>query len=210
MSNFVTWPYVLRRGHSDDPSHGACAMAAINWLMYGIHGDAPPCASPVIAANVIRGNDAMPDDIRQRFLPYLHRIAGSRSEQHENARCRVLWLAAIRIFAPRALDAAGLHTHATRLRDLPDSVTAEAAASAAAAVRAAAAAEAAAEAAGVAEAVRTAAASAAGAAVWDDYFAVLDAALSAGPQGEEWSATIVAHGTEQYRAAGGLARLEDA
>jgi hypothetical protein len=253
------WPYVLIKGHTDDASTGACAMAAVSWLMHGKHSDRPECACPVLTSFIIPANDAMPADVRQRFLPYLHRIAGSRSEEHEAARTRILWLAAVRIFAPIALDQSGLHTEAEKLRALPDDVSAakaetaawaaetaaETAATAAAkavatkavakaawaaetaakaaetaawaaetaAETAATAAKTAAWAAGTAgtagtaakakaawaaaeTAAETAAKAAAKAArhantVWDAYFAVLDEALSAGPQGEPWSADVM-------------------
>ena len=231
--NIVTWPYRLRKGHSDNPAEGACAMDAVNWLVHGKHGDAPECACPVIAAYVIRGNDAMPDDIRQRLLPSLHRIAGSRSVGHQEARLRILVLAAVRVFAPRALDAAGLREHAALLRALPDDVdwtAARATAATAAAAGAAAARATAAEAAAAWTTAawarrrrgrrrgrrrrrrgrrratagrRRAAAAAAAAAAWDDYFLVLDQALNAGPQGEAWSADVIAAGAAHYRAAKG-------
>jgi hypothetical protein len=225
------WPYVLIKGHTDDASTGACAMAAVSWLMHGKHSDRPECACPVLTSFIIPANDAMPADVRQRFLPYLHRIAGSRSEEHEAARTRILWLAAVRIFAPIALDQSGLHAEAEKLRALPDDVSAETAETAAKAAETAAetaakaawatwAAETAAKAAetaawAAAETAETAAAKAAWAAakaawaaaetaaetacaaarhantVWDAYFAVLDEALSAGPQGEPWSADVM-------------------
>jgi len=97
-------------------------MDAVNWLVHGKHGDTPECACPVITSYVIRGNDAMPDDVRQNLLPYLHRIAGSRSKTHQVARTRILALGALRVCAPRALDLAGLHDHAATLRSLPDNV----------------------------------------------------------------------------------------
>ncbi len=100
-------------------------MDAVNWLVHGKHGDAPECACPIVAAYVIQGNDGMPDDIRQRLLGYLHRIAGSRNADSENARLRVLVLAAARVFVPLALDAAGLTVEATKLRLLPDDTTFE-------------------------------------------------------------------------------------
>src|SRR5437899_1834786 len=109
VQQIVTWPYTLRRGHSSNPAEGSCAMDAVNWLVHGKHGDAPECACPVISQYVIAGNDAMPDDVRQRLLPYLHRIAGSRSAKHEAVRLRILVLAAARIFVPLALVKAGLH-----------------------------------------------------------------------------------------------------
>lgn len=103
----ITWPYVLRAGHVDDPAGGACAMDAVNWLIHGKHGDAPVCASPVIGKFVIAGNDAMPDDVRQRLIPYLHRIAGSRSAAHEAVRLRILVLDAARVVAANAVEEAG-------------------------------------------------------------------------------------------------------
>ena len=250
------WPYTLRAGHSDNPSGGACAMDAVNWLIHGKHGDQPECACPVIASFVRSGNDAMPDVVRQRLLPYLHRIAGSRSIEHEAARLRVLWLASVRVFTPIALDEVGLHSQANILRELHDDVSVEDAASAASAAAAAAeensaASEAAAKAADSAantaawaadSAVEVAATSAARKAawaataaadaavwaataaadaaadaavwaartsskagsVWDAYFAVLDEALNAGPQGEPWSADTLRSGVGLYQAVGGL------
>ena len=39
---------------------------------------------------------------------------------------------------------------------------------------------------------------------WGDYFPVLDAALSAGPQGEPWSADVIERGAQEYASHGGL------
>jgi hypothetical protein len=156
------WPYTLRSGHSDDPSQGACAMDAVNWLAHGEHGDKPECACPIIGAYVIRGNDAMDHADRQKLLPYLHRIAGSRSAEHEAARLRILVLGAARIFTPLALVSEGYHEHAAKLRSLPDDASYADIAKAAGAARAAAGAAGAAWAA--ARVARAAAEAAAGAA----------------------------------------------
>ena len=197
MTNpIITWPYRLRAGHSPTPAQGACIMDAINWLMHGEHGDAPPCVAPPLRGYCIPGNDAMPDNVRQRFLPFAHRLAGSASPEHDAARVRVLVLGAVRVFASRALDAEGLTQEAARLRALPDDATYEemrAAAARAAARAAAYAAYAAARAAADAAAYAADAAAYADG-VWDDYFAVLDAALRAGPEGEPWSADAVERG----------------
>ena len=202
MTQFVTWPYVLRRGHSDDPSKGACAMDAVNWLVHGKHGDAPTCACPIIGGFVIHGNDAMPDDVRQKLLAYLPRISGSRSRDHETARLRIIVLASLRIFAPAALRVAGFIQEAERLEAIPDDVDWRIAAAAARAAARAVAAAAAARA--VARAMRAAAAEAR---AWDSYFVVLDAVLNAGPQGEPWSADAIALGANKFLAAGGVAQL---
>jgi hypothetical protein len=257
----TNWNYTLRKGHSDNPARGACAMDAVNWLVHGKHGDAPECACPIITKYVIAGNDAMPDDVRQRLIPYLHRIAGSRSAKHEAARLRVIVLGAVRVFVPLSLDAVGQRGRAATLREMPDDTNyetlrgaaraaadaaraAHAASYAAAAARAdaayaedaaayagayaagdaayaaaaasdaayaahaaayAAAAHAARAAYAADHAARTAAAvfgahSAAHAAAWQPYFDVLDTALNAGPQGEPWSADVVAVGEARFRA----------
>ena len=222
-----TWTYTLWRGHSEDPSGGACAMDAVNWLVHGKHGDQPACACPVIGRYVIGLNDAMPHDQRQRLLPFLHRIAGSRSPDHEQARAEILARGAVRVLTPLVLDAEGLTAEAARLRAMPADCTMEevkaaaweakvaaaweakvAAADMAAAwgVKASAAYVAAVYVAGAAAAASAAAAAAAevaGPAVWDAALALLDEALSAGPQGEPWSAAQVDAGMAAYRAAGG-------
>jgi hypothetical protein len=231
MNNFgITWPYVLRKGHSNNPAEGACAMDAINWLVHGKHGDTPECSCPIIAAYVITGNDKMPNDVRQRLIDYLPRISGSRSKEHETIRTDILWRAAVRIFAPITLEAENLPEEANKLRNLSDNITpndasaaayaAEYAGSTAAYAAASTAAYAAASAAASAAAYAVSAASyaagsaaayaastaayAASADTWEPYFTVLDQVLKAGPEGQPWSAAQIEHGITMYKAAGGL------
>ncbi len=119
----LAWPYRLTAGHSNDPARGACAMDAVNWLVHGKHGDQPKCACPVIGRFVIGGNDTMPADTRQQLLRYLHRIAGSRSAAHIDARLRIMILAAVRVFLPARLETSEIITfrHAgDRLRGIDD------------------------------------------------------------------------------------------
>jgi hypothetical protein len=223
-------PLVLRKGHSDNPAEGACAMDALNWIMHGKHGDAPECASPAIAKFVIIGNDGMPDEVRQKLIAFLPRIAGSRSREHEIVRAETLALGAVRVIAANAMERAGLNDEAAKLRAVPDSL-AEAGRSAqwaeAAAAEAAEAGRSAQWAAGrsaqwAAEAVALSAVAAvavaaeaeaaeaaargaeAEAEAWDDYFVVLDLALKAGPEGEPWSANQINLGVEKFAAAGGV------
>lgn len=213
---FNTWTYTLRRGHGNDPGNGACAMDAINWLVHGKHGDQPECACPVVGRYVIGLNDAMPDDQRQRLLPYLHRIAGSRSPAHEQVRAEILARGAVRVLAPLALDAAGLTAEAARLRALSADCMMQTTEEAAKAAKAAGTRETAAWAAAntaeawawaaaarAANAAAWAANAAKAAAAWDAALTLLDEALAAGPQGEPWSAGQVDAGMAAYRAAGG-------
>lgn len=221
-NKMFTWEYTLRRGHSKNPFSGACAMDAVSWLVYGRHGDTPECVSPVIATYVRNGNDVMPDDVRQRLLPYLHRIAGSRSEEHEGARLRIVVLATARLFAARAMHGAGLLHSAAALRSIPDdasycdikdlclSIAAScAAAGAYSAARAAASAASCARAststsiyAAIVHSVRSGFA-------WDDYFTTLDMVIKAGPEGEPWSADARDAGVAAYISAGGLVEAHE-
>jgi hypothetical protein len=64
-------------------------------------------------------NDNMPDDVRQRLLPYVPRLIGTSTEEHEPARDEHFAWAAVRIFAPAALRAAGRRRMASRLQAAP-------------------------------------------------------------------------------------------
>ena len=97
-------------------------MAAIAHLVEGRRSDMPDCVSPVLRAFTVPANDAMDNETRQRFLPFLHRLAGSVDPEAEGARLRIVVLAALRIFTPAALHAAGLSAEAAKLRQIPDDV----------------------------------------------------------------------------------------
>lgn len=212
------WRYRLVAGHCEDVSRGACALAAIAWLTAGEHTDDPACVSPALRAFVIPANDAMDDDTRQRFLPFLHRLAGSVDPLAEGRRVRIIVLGALRIFVPLALERCGLSDIAASLRSLPDDVdwgrAVDAAVDAERVVRlmymvfveGAASTVRAAKAAFHAAAMEVshAALAAREAGAWDDYFRVLDAALSAGRQGEPWSADVADAAAAAYAKAGGL------
>ena len=197
MKQIVTWPYFLRRGHSEDPSKGACAMDAINWLVHGVHGDHPACASPAISSFVMKGDDSMPDDTRQRLLAFLPRIAGSRSEAHEEARVAIMVIAAQRWAVVAATEVAATEVAAT-----------EVAAVVAAAAKRAAWAEAAEWAAKWAARAAAAHSPTEETVVWNDYYAVLDAVLNAGPRasrGAPMHWTPRCTGTRQPAASGSAA-----
>jgi hypothetical protein len=184
------WQYQLRRGHSTTPERGSCAMDAVNWLVHGVHGDEPECASPVIRYFVTSGNDHMDDATRQRFIPFLHRIAGSRSVEHEYKRANIAVIAASRVFLPMvdvenrerakiAMDCAVecLSWHYFGAASWAEKVVFLAALS------------------------RWKSHTLA---VWDAYFITLDEMLRAGPEGEPWSVDATEAGHMAYRNAGGL------
>jgi hypothetical protein len=87
------------------------------------HSERPDCACPVIAAYTMRLNDALGEEDRQRLLPFIARIAGSRATPAaELARCYLAATRATKVFAPPALEARGLPAEAATLRALPDIV----------------------------------------------------------------------------------------
>jgi len=77
--------------------------------------DLPPCFSRPIAAFVLSLNDYMPDEERQRLMPFVTRLSGSADDfVVEVERTRLLALRAVTHFAPRALDAVELDVSACR------------------------------------------------------------------------------------------------
>ena len=43
------WRFDLVRGFTRDPSHGACLLTAVSWLVDGKLTDRPRCACPLLA-----------------------------------------------------------------------------------------------------------------------------------------------------------------
>lgn len=190
MVTDLTWPYVLKRGHAGDPALGACAAAAISWLVHGKHDDNPKCVSPVILGMITVGNDEMGNNTRQQLLPYLHRIAGSRSAVHEFDRTQLLIKAVLTLTSAPETSHNWLSDY--RIRTLRDHAELSPAyywerASYAFRIVGKLAAF------GLLECCQSTA----------PYFETLETVLCAGPQGEPWSASTIQHGTELYAAAGG-------
>jgi hypothetical protein len=199
----------LKVGGHYTPDEGLCFMEAAAWLAGETHSDRPDCVCPVIGAYTRVINDNLDDVARQKLVAYLPRVIGTRSPEHEQERAEYLAWQAIRVFAPIALDIAGLPKDAANLRGFQGSLKAAADAiyAAAAANAAAAAANAAADAIYAADAVNAAdavhaadaAANAADAAADVDLtIGALDGVLAIGPSGAPvpgWSARV-----SEYRA----------
>lgn len=129
------WPYTLKAGHSQNPADGACTMAAISWLVEGKHDDHPECVDAGLGAFIRPVNDAMHWRQRQKFLPYLHRLAGSKPPDDfylkgadgrvidvADERAHILVHAAARRFMPLAFDLFNKPEPAAELRAAsPDS-----------------------------------------------------------------------------------------
>jgi hypothetical protein len=112
----------LRHGKHPSRDDGTCIMEAAAWLAGEPHSDHPVCVCPVIATFARRVNDCMPDDAtRTRLLaPLLPRLIGTAGDPAASQRRAYIAAdLAVRVFAPDALDAAGLTDHGARLRALP-------------------------------------------------------------------------------------------
>jgi hypothetical protein len=116
------WKFNLRQGNSNDPRNGACLLDAVSWFEYGRLGDSPACVCPVIRAFARGINDAMNDADRQRLKVFIPRLVGTVDPEAEQTRAEYLAWQAIRVFAPLALDAAGLRDEAERMRTFSGSL----------------------------------------------------------------------------------------
>jgi hypothetical protein len=180
----------LKRGKHNDPRDGLCAMEMVAFMERLEHTDSPACTCPVISAYARGLNDLLPDEHRNKLLPYLSRLVGTVAPEFESARAEYLAWAAITIFAPAALHAVGLNESTfDKAKGLAAAAAnaarnaAYAAGSAANAANAADAAANAAYAAGYAAYAANAADAAANAnAIFAECFRVLDGLLAIGPQ----------------------------
>ena len=111
------WQFPLRKGNSKNPREGACLLDAVSWFEYGGLGDHPPCVCETLAAPGRIINDLLPDDRRQELRVLIPRLVGTEGDGFAQARAAAAAWRAIRVFAPLALDAAGLHIEATSLRN---------------------------------------------------------------------------------------------
>ena len=122
MSIENIWQFDLRRGASDDPRNGACLLDAVSWFEYGHLGDHPACVCPVFAAYGRSTNDTMSDAGRQRLKALIPKLIGTVDLASERARGEYFAWAAIRVFLPLALDAAGRHGEAEHFRNFSGSL----------------------------------------------------------------------------------------
>ena len=191
----------LRSGGHSKRSDGVCLLEAVAWFAGKPHTDHPPCVSGVLGAFGRAFNDAIPDDARQRLIPYIPQLVGTATDDIA-LECRRAFMAAdaaVRIFASLAFRAAGLGAEADKLAALSevvDEATARSARSAAWSAESAAwsawSAESAESAAGsaawsawsaarsAAESAASAAESAAGSAAWSAWSAARSAAIDQG------------------------------
>lgn len=99
-------------------------MELVASLDGGPHTDLPRCTCEIIAGFVRHVNDNMPDEERQKRLPYLPRLIGTVSEELEQARHEHFAWQTIRVFAPAALRDQGYNRFARVLANAETLVSA--------------------------------------------------------------------------------------
>src|SRR3990172_987752 len=106
----------LDQGSHTSREDGVCLMEAVAWLAGEPHTDQPRCVSPVLASMGQRLNDLLPEDKRQRLVPLVSALVGTRGDGLDEQRGYLAldWL--IRTYTPAWLDLAGLRVEATALR----------------------------------------------------------------------------------------------
>jgi hypothetical protein len=124
--NFNDWQIKLLAGSHSNPQNGSCVMEVVSYIAGEEYSDHPECACPLITTFAIAVNDRMDDAARQRLLPFVLRIAGSKSTNKiEQQRMYMLADYAVRVFAPMALESANLLAEAKTLKALPKIVDKE-------------------------------------------------------------------------------------
>ncbi len=106
----------LAHGSHRSPDDGLCVMEAVAYLAREPHSDHPSCASKVVTAFAMSLNDRWSDDQRQKLVPLIPAIVGTRtSEADEQTRA---WMATdwlVRTYTPAWLRLAGLDKQADLL-----------------------------------------------------------------------------------------------
>src|SRR5882762_184273 len=80
----------LLMGAHNNVSAGLCAMEMVAFMERLPHSDSPSCTCPVFAAYTRGVNDFFSDADRQKLLPYLPRLVGTVSKEHEQERAEYL------------------------------------------------------------------------------------------------------------------------
>ena len=104
--------------HDPKTTRKACVMNAVAYVTGEPFTDRPKCADPSITVACMFAWDNSNDKIRAQLVKMIPDIVGTSSIPP--ARLRYHWAnVAVRVIAPMALDNAGLHEEAEKLRALP-------------------------------------------------------------------------------------------
>ena len=84
------WRFDLVRGFTRDPSHGACLLTAVSWLVDGKLTDRPRCVCPLLAQFGRYANDILYQKDRQRLKAFIYRLGGSRDSSAIERRAHII------------------------------------------------------------------------------------------------------------------------
>ena len=101
LEDIPTLPVLAAGGHKEGED-ALCAMELVAFMERLPHSDQPECTCSVLAAYVRALNDGMPDDQRQRLLPYLARLVGTVDPSKEKPRAEMMAIRAVNVFAVKA------------------------------------------------------------------------------------------------------------
>ena len=120
----------LKKGKHSSQDEGTCLLEVVSIFAGLPFSDYPVCTEPTIAAYARALNDAMPDDQRQRLIPFIPRLTEASNGATPQQRAFLCAEYAVRVFAAAALRDAGLNDLAKSLAELPviDSLSARSAA----------------------------------------------------------------------------------
>lgn len=76
----------LASGSHKDRDDCVCFLEAVAWWAEEEHSDAPQCVSPVLVNYGRRLNDHLPDDERQKLVPFIPRMVGTVNDGKDEAR----------------------------------------------------------------------------------------------------------------------------
>ena len=96
-----------------------CLLEAVAWMAGEPWSDHPQCVCDVLGSFGRRLNDLLPDDLRQKLVPFIPEMLGTAGDGHAQAR---RWMAvdwSVRTAAPMWMDAAGKADFAARYRAMP-------------------------------------------------------------------------------------------
>lgn len=112
-------PVELEKGGHASSAEGLCAMEAVALLEGTEHGARPECTCPVIAAFVRRANDRLPDDQRQRLVPFVPRLVDTVGSDGEQARADWAVWQVFAVALPDAVSTVGAPELARSMRAVP-------------------------------------------------------------------------------------------
>ena len=112
----------LYRGGGKEIDH-ACIMQMVSYVAGAPWSDTPDCACPILTRYMIRVNDALNDEHRQKLKPFIPLVVGTRmNDETQIARKRFMMFRYVTNTYPLLLELWKLPELANEFRTLPNSV----------------------------------------------------------------------------------------